>query len=59
MQEKERLSSKSQLVTGQMKELKELTESMKEENEKLANSWKTLAEVGLSSTRFNITTCSL
>jgi hypothetical protein len=32
-------------VSGQLSELRNLTQSMKDENEKLAGSWKSLADV--------------
>lgn len=48
-QENDRLSHKAQSSTSKLNELKDLTESMREENEKLASSWKQLAEVSFSS----------
>lgn len=38
------LSKKTSELTGQLMELRKLTQSMKEENEKLASSWKALSE---------------
>ena len=38
------LSRKTSELTGQLMELRKLTQSMKDENEKLASSWKTLSE---------------
>ena len=45
LQEKDRLASKAHNAQSKLNELKELTETMKEENEKLASSWKTLSGV--------------
>lgn len=46
LQEKERYINKAENANSKLSELRNLTETMKDENEKLAASWKVLSEVG-------------
>ena len=52
LKERETIARKSHAAVSQLSELRNLTETMKEENEKLASSWKTLAEVSIQEVAF-------